>query len=390
MSKDVLITVESVSKRFCRDLKRSLWYGIQDISTELCCSKSSSLSLREDEFWALNDITFELRRGECLGLIGSNGAGKSTLLKLLNGLMKPDHGRIIITGVTGALIELNAGFNPILTGRENIFINASVLGVPKRRVDQILDEIINFSGIGEFIDTPVQYYSSGMKVRLGFSIATLVIKPDVLLLDEVLAVGDAHFRSKCYNRIGRLRENAAVIFVSHSMDQVAQICDACLLLEKGRMSYFGEVSEGIQRYLEGDSESDGEAKPFEIVEDPVIAASLAWDRLDIDYGGTIILTAKIETSRAIPGALVHIPFYDREETVVAEWNSRRIGQVINLEQGCNNLQIQLGPLYLKGGTYKIAFILNDSTGNRYHFWSFKKYVVCVNGSVRGKAAYQLG
>ena len=387
MSGEILVRVENVSKRFCRDLKRSLWYGVQDIGGELFSRDVTKPSLRPDEFWALKDISFELRRGQCLGLIGCNGAGKSTLLKLLNGLMKPDHGRIAITGNVGALIELNAGFNPILTGRENIYINASVLGIPKRRVNRILDEIIDFSGIKEFIDTPVQYYSSGMRVRLGFSIATLVMEPDVLLLDEVLAVGDAHFRSKCYNRIGQLRASSAVIFVSHTMEQVAQICDLCLLLEKGCMSYFGEVSKGIQRYLEDEHENDSES--FETIEYPVQAVHLKWNRLCVDYGGSIELTATIETDQAIPDALVRMPFYDTRGIVVAEWNSKRSGRVINLDRGCNELCLQLGPLHLKSGTYKVSFTLNDSTGIRLPVWSFKKHTIRIDGPPIGSAPYQL-
>ena len=159
--------------------------------------------LRDGEFWAVNDVSFELRRGECLGLIGHNGAGKTTLLKMLNGLIKPDAGSITIRGRVGALIALGAGFNPILTGRENIYINGSVLGLSKKEIDGKIDEIIDFAEIGEFIDSPVQNYSSGMSVRLGFSIASS-LSPDVLILDEVLAVGDIGFVIKCLNRVRQL------------------------------------------------------------------------------------------------------------------------------------------------------------------------------------------
>src|SRR5688572_17263205 len=223
MSADVLLRVEGVSKKFCRDLKRSLWYGLNDTAADLV-GRSSSNGLRPDEFWALDGVSVELARGECLGLIGRNGAGKTTLLKMLNGLIKPDKGRIEMRGRVGALIALGAGFNPILTGRENIYVNGSVLGLSKREIDAKLEEIIDFAEIREFIDMPVQSYSSGMQVRLGFAVAT-ALNPDVLLLDEVLAVGDASFRNKCYNRIGSLRQRAATIFVSHTMDQVCQVCD---------------------------------------------------------------------------------------------------------------------------------------------------------------------
>ncbi len=201
MSGDVLVRVEGVSKKFCRDLKRSLWYGLKDTAADLL-GRNGASSLRLDEFWAVDGVSFELRRGDCLGLIGRNGAGKTTLLKMLNGLMKPDKGRIEIRGRVGALISLGAGFNPILTGRENIYVNGSVLGLPTREIDAKLDEIVDFAEIGEFIDSPVQSYSAGMQVRLGFAVAT-ALRPDVLLLDEVLAVGDAAFRAKCYDRLAR-------------------------------------------------------------------------------------------------------------------------------------------------------------------------------------------
>ena len=168
--------------------------------------------LRTKEFWAVNNVSFELKRGECLGLIGRNGAGKTTLLKMLNGLIKPDAGRIEMRGRVGALIALGAGFNPILTGRENIYVNGSVLGLTKKEIGAKLDEIVDFAEIGDFIDTPVQNYSSGMAVRLGFAVASS-IRPDVLLIDEVLAVGDISFVLRCLNRVSELLPTTAVVFV---------------------------------------------------------------------------------------------------------------------------------------------------------------------------------
>ncbi|MDA0973020.1 MAG: ABC transporter ATP-binding protein, partial [Bacteroidetes bacterium] len=187
---EVIITVDRVSKKFCKELKRSLLYGLQDI---LSLGGGNTDELRKNEFWAVKEVSFELRRGDCLGLIGHNGAGKSTLLKMLNGLISPDEGSITIHGRVGALIELGAGFNPILTGRENIYNNGAVLGFSKSEIDAKLQEIIDFSEIEEFIDMPIQNYSSGMKVRLGFAVAAN-LEPDLLLVDEVLAVGDAGFR----------------------------------------------------------------------------------------------------------------------------------------------------------------------------------------------------
>ena len=242
-SNDVLVRVEGVSKIFCRSLKRSLHYGLMDSLTDILPlgkrknDESGQPILRKEEFWAVKDVSFELRRGECLGLIGRNGAGKTTLLKMLNGLIKPDEGRIEMHGRVGALIALGAGFNPILTGRENIYVNGSILGLSKKEIEDKLDEIIDFSEIREFIDSPVQSYSSGMAVRLGFAIASS-LNPDILLLDEVLAVGDFVFRMKCWNELA-LNRKAAVIFVSHQAHEVRALCNNALYLNRGQFVYFG-------------------------------------------------------------------------------------------------------------------------------------------------------
>ena len=248
MSSDVLVRVERVSKKFCRTLKRSLWYGLKDTASDMFGGRSSD-QLRPDEFWAVDNVSLELTRGECLGLIGRNGAGKTTLLKMLNGLIKPDTGRIELAGRVGALISLGAGFNPILTGRENIYVNGSVLGLTKKEIDSKFSEIVEFAEIGDFIDTPVQSYSAGMQVRLGFAVAT-AIKPDVLLLDEVLAVGDVAFRAKCYERLAQIRDSAGFVLVSHDADQIARVCSKVLVLNAGCGRYLGDVGEGIRTYQE--------------------------------------------------------------------------------------------------------------------------------------------
>ena len=238
-SNDVLIKVENVSKKFCRSLKRSMLYGIEDISRDLLHLPNNSDKLRKDEFWAVDDVSFEVRRGECLGIIGRNGAGKSTLLKMLNGIILPDKGKITIKGKVGALIEVGAGFHPMLTGRENVYVNGSILGMTKREIDNKFDEIVAFAELEEFIDMPVKHYSSGMNVRLGFAIAT-TINPDILILDEVLAVGDVSFQIKCLNRVRKLASNSAVIFVSHNMQHIALFCSLVFKLVKGEQLLLSE------------------------------------------------------------------------------------------------------------------------------------------------------
>ena len=171
MTNDVAIRVQGVGKKYCRSLRRTLVYGVQDVTRDLFGITSEPTALRHDEFWALNDVSFEVKRGECLGLIGANGAGKSTLLKLLNGIILPDKGTITVHGRVGGLLELGVGFHPTLTGRENIHLSGAVLGLSKKEMEKKFDEIVDFAGLWEFIDTPVKYYSSGMYVRLGFSVA---------------------------------------------------------------------------------------------------------------------------------------------------------------------------------------------------------------------------
>ena len=265
MSQDVLVSVDNVSKKFCRSLRRSLWYGVCDIAAEFNPSRNGSraldaecrtrlstdvahraaednLAIRPEEFWAVRNVSIQLRRGECLGLIGRNGAGKTTLLKMLNGLIKPDTGRIEMRGQVAAMIALGAGFNPILSGRENIYVAGSLRGMKKKEIDAKFDEIVDFSEIGDFIDAPVQSYSSGMQVRLGFSVA-VSLEPDILLIDEVLAVGDAGFKQKAYNAITKIIENSAVVFVSHSIVQLAKVCNRGMLLQQGKI---GAVSSRVE------------------------------------------------------------------------------------------------------------------------------------------------
>ncbi|MBF8150971.1 ABC transporter ATP-binding protein [Winogradskyella sp. F6397] len=243
----VLVKVEGLSKKFCKDLKTSLWYGLKDLVSGVSGSTEDRL-LRPKEFWAVKDISFELRRGECLGLIGHNGAGKSTLLKILNGLINPDAGKVTMKGRIGALIELGAGFNPILSGRENIYNNGAILGFSRKEIDSKLEAIIAFAELEDFIDMPVQHYSSGMKVRLGFAVAAQM-EPDVLIIDEVLAVGDLGFILKCFKTIDTILPHTAVIFVSHSMPMISRICSQIVLMDRGESKFQGgDVGKAIDLY----------------------------------------------------------------------------------------------------------------------------------------------
>jgi ABC-type polysaccharide/polyol phosphate transport system ATPase subunit len=243
-----LIEVSGLSKKFCRSLKRSLWYGMKDLGAEVFGRSAGRGTLRTGEFWAIRDLSFELHRGETLGLIGPNGAGKTTLLRILNGLLKPDEGQVTVRGRMQALIALGAGFHPILTGRENVYVNASILGISKAEADRRLDSIVEFAGIPEFIDAPVQSYSSGMIVRLGFAVAAH-LEPDILLVDEVLAVGDEGFQMKCLNKIGELKMGGtAIILVSHNMHTISTYSNRVLFKSPQGHELFTDVGSAVVAY----------------------------------------------------------------------------------------------------------------------------------------------
>jgi len=356
----VLVRAEAVSKKFCRNLRRSLWYGVQDTAADLI-GKCGASTLRPQEFWAVDDISFELRRGECLGLIGRNGAGKTTLLKMLNGLVKPDRGRIEVRGRVGALIALGAGFNPLLTGRENIYVNGAVLGLGKREIGAKFDEIVDFAEIGEFIDTPVQSYSSGMQVRLGFAVAT-AMNPDVLLLDEVLAVGDASFHAKCFQRIGSMMARAAVIFVSHQEYLLNRICKDALLLSKGRIVFHGPVGEAIATYRNGEGRDRVDTslvKDQRICScDCTIAAST------VGWGGKIDMRLGLRVSSPIAIGYVLVHFWQNGGFVCnGEVTYPHDAPLIVLPGG-GNINAELGPMYLANGSYSVTVHVLDETRKR--------------------------
>jgi len=245
---EIAIKVENLSKKFCTSLRRSLIYGTTDMLNDMLGMKRQTEGLRKREFWALQDINFELKRGETLGLIGQNGCGKTTLLRLLNGIFPPDKGKITINGRMGALIAVGAGFHPHMSGRENIYLNGTILGMTRSELNSKLDAIINFAEIGEFIDSPVSTYSSGMTVRLGFAIA-IHCEPDILLIDEILAVGDGRFQQKCFSKLAELlKSGTSVIFVSHSMPQVQMICKDAIYMDHGKMLAYGKVEDTIGFY----------------------------------------------------------------------------------------------------------------------------------------------
>lgn len=244
---DTIASLSHVSKKYCMKLKRSLAFGVQDIARELL-GYGGNLTLRKDEFLAVDDVSFDLKAGESIALMGRNGSGKSTTLKLIAGLLKPDAGTVAYRGRLCPLIELGTGFNPILSGRENIYINAAVHGIPGRDVKRLFDRIVDFAEIGDFIDSPLRTYSSGMTVRLGFAIATQ-LKPDLLIVDEVLAVGDIAFKSKCVSHLLDLKaQGTSIVLVSHIRSHAAEICDRTIVFNRGKIHCDLPVDEGMDEY----------------------------------------------------------------------------------------------------------------------------------------------
>ncbi len=384
---DVLVRVEHVSKKFCKSLKRSLWYGVKDIASEMNPFSTSNeeqsttnqepldSELRKDEFWAVKDVSFELRRGECLGLIGHNGAGKSTLLKMLNGIIKPDRGRIEMRGRVGALIELGAGFNPILTGRENIYNKGVLLGLSRAEINEKFDDIVEFAETREFLDMPVQNYSSGMKVRLGFAVSAMV-NPDILIIDEVLAVGDMGFMYKSLNRIKEMIGNAAVILVSHTMNHITAVSSEILLMQNGCSEYQGrDVPRGVtlyqRKFAMGQNQVIGTGY-VELESSVTHYDSKAYgsDELpDVEYGKGIEFAFRLKTLRDMSRVSVSLAVWNQQMRQVAQLMGPNAGEralIVETHQGAaHDLTVKIKSLRLNAGQYAISFIVTDDESGAF-------------------------
>ena len=245
----VAIRVDHAGKKFSKSLRQMMLYGARDMFLGSLGFGHGTDRLRPGEFWALDGVSFEVKRGDSLGIIGANGSGKTTLLRMLNGIFMPDRGSIDVYGKVGGLIHVGAGFHPLLTGRENIYVNGAILGLSRKEIDRKFDAIVDFADIGDFLDAPVKQYSSGMYVRLGFSVA-VHSDPEILLVDEVLAVGDRDFSLKCYHKMKEIRERGTtVVLVSHNEYVIRENTQECLYLEHGRPRAFGSSEEMISLYI---------------------------------------------------------------------------------------------------------------------------------------------
>jgi lipopolysaccharide transport system ATP-binding protein len=309
------------------------------------------------DFWALRDVSFAVKRGESLGIIGHNGAGKSTILKLLSNITAPSRGKIHINGRLSALLEVGSGFHPELTGRENTYLSGSILGMRRSEITSKMESIIDFAGVRRFIDIPVKRYSSGMYVRLGFSIAAH-LDPDILLLDEVLAVGDLGFQEKCKKRIMELHEQGTtLVFISHDLSAVRSLCQRVILMQQGQVIGEGTADEVIQQYTEQASfhskpQISGDARLAEIVN--VAFYDKDGNRAtSFNTGGP--LTARLEylVHRPIPEGAVSLYFMNIDGAIATQWTTSLTGSPIHMERGRRSVEFSCDELGLQPGVYSI-------------------------------------
>ena len=345
MSNPVALRMEHVYKKFQRGERHD---SLRDLIPALARRAFSKVAmvpeLKEQEFWALRDINFEIGKGEAVGIIGHNGAGKSTMLKHLSGIMKPTRGKIEVNGRLSALIEVGAGFHQDLTGRENVFLNGVILGMSRAEIRSKFDEIVEFSGLQDFIDTPVKRYSSGMFARLGFSVA-VHMEPDILIIDEVLSVGDFVFQSKGVEKMRAvLKSGATVIFVSHNLRAVADLCDRALLMKKGQLVEDGPTSHVIHTYMEQAKTVRADDETKDVFIESVVVHGSDRPRFDFDSGEKIRVEVTMRARRDIMKVACVLVLLDDKYYDVFNTSTERLGEK---------------PLDLKAGErYKYEFDLD--------------------------------
>ena len=375
-SEEVVLSVRNISKIFCKNLKLSMFYGIVDLSKNLLGLKPNANTLRKSEFWAIDNVSFQLRRGQIIGLVGVNGSGKSTLLKLIAGIFPPDKGEIEVKGRVASLISLGAGFHPHMTGRENIYLNGAILGMSHKEIDSKIGSILNFAELGDFIEAPISTYSSGMRVRLGFSIA-IAIKPDILLLDEVLAVGDRNFKAKCYREIDKLSKETAIVFVSHNMANITRICTDIMVMESAQIKYqSNNIADGIDYYFSlsptnGSSIIEtGKARIHKIALFSENGYPAEDGIFKLKYLNPLIIDLLISLDPSIQKVRIIIYFFDKEFNHVASSRSELCNFVISNHLSQIKLRIRFPQIQLSPGVYSISVgIYNERTDEallQYH------------------------
>lgn len=363
MGNPTVISIDDVSKRFVIRKEKSLKERLVNFGRS---------NLHKEDFWALRNVTAEIESGTTVGLIGPNGSGKSTLLKLIGGILQPTTGTVRLRGRLAALLELGAGFHPDLTGRENVYLNGSILGLSRQETDRHFDDIVAFSGIEPFIDTQVKFYSSGMYVRLAFAVAVHV-DPDILLVDEVLAVGDEPFQRKCLERIrGFQREGRTIVLVTHSLDQVADFCDRAIVLESGAVVADGAPRDAL-RTLRADWEAS--RRQEELERDRVRAAEAPKATFTgvslhrphgedgpLETGDSLVVAVDTATDGAIDAAVMGVSLTTPMGSVLYSTTTELLGaEPIHL-RGTQRFVFDLGPLALAGGEYVVQTSLLTAQG----------------------------
>jgi lipopolysaccharide transport system ATP-binding protein len=356
---EVAIRFDEVSKRFVLHHERSR--SFQELAVSLFRRRDKT----SEEFWALRDVGFSIAPGETVGLVGPNGAGKSTILKLVSRIIEPTSGQIEVYGRVGALLELGTGFHPDLTGRENIYMNGSILGLSRAQIQQRLDAIVAFAELERFIDVPVKHYSSGMYVRLGFSVAVHT-EPEVLLVDEVLAVGDAAFQRKCLERIEGLREDGVtILFVSHSVEAVRAICPRVLWLDGGRLVEDGSAEAVVARYLdrswaltEGDKLSAGHTRRWGSGRVQIAGVHLlggdGQERQHFHVGETFTVEVRYSAERRVEHPVFGLAIHRSDGLHITGPNTQFAGYEIPSVEGEGIIRYTVSSLPLLEGTYAVS------------------------------------
>lgn len=357
---DIALSMERVFKKFTKGERHD---SLRDLIPALAKGAfrrvTRPFELKNEEFWALNDISFEIRKGEAVGIIGHNGAGKSTMLKHLSGIMRPTSGKIVVNGRLSALIEVGAGFHHDLTGRENIFLNGVILGMSRAEIRRKFDEIVDFCGLAEFIDTPVKRYSSGMYARLGFSVAAHM-EPDILVIDEVLSVGDFVFQAKGVEKMRSIANSGAtVIFVSHNLRAMADLCDRSLLLRKGQLIEDGPTSHVIHTYMEQikSARLHGEDKKAGI-ESVTIRDAKGGPRLDFAAGEKAWISITFRALKKVERVACVLYMLDDKYYEVFNTSTERLGlPPLTLEPGeVRTFEFEID-LHLASGSFNVGAAL---------------------------------
>lgn len=354
---EIILKISHLSKKYCRDLRKTMKYGLFDIINALFIRKKEKIDLRDGEFWIFRDLNVEVKKGEILGIIGPNGAGKSSLLKIISNIIPPDEGEIKYYGQIGSMIEIGGGFIPSATGRENIYIQASLIGLDREKVDEIIDDIIAFAEIGDFIDTPVKYYSSGMYVRLGFSVA-VHCEPSIMLLDEVLAVGDLGFQEKCFDKFEELRRKGmTILLVSHNMHMISNFAERVLFINDGKWKIFDDVELAINNY--NNLFHKRNISEIQIIKEKtgeILFQNIRLTNPLINYGNNVEIILDYSNKFVEKEIIIDCIIFSGEETVLFQATNRHnnCNLLIKTGEGSLKILIQKFPFHNINGIIGIA------------------------------------